>query len=955
DERRAYLEGVRADPEILVEVTSMLEEAVEDAAPPQSKAGTRFGRYEIVEMLGQGGMGQVYSARDTELDRLVAVKFLSPEMASSRLAVERLVREAKAASALNHPSIVHIYDIGQWEGADFIAMEYVEGRTVQQILREGPMPVDDALRFSIQVADAMSVAHAANIVHRDLKPANVMITARGLVKILDFGVAKLNDPAAPPHAAEQWSPSAETQTYVDVNQTVEGMVIGSPAYMSPEQATGKQVDARSDIFEFGVLLHEMLTGQTAFSGGTKLEVLSAILRTEPPRPSSINPAVTPELEWVIARCLRKDRERRFQSMSEVKVALEDLRTETTVTGFRSGTIPTQATGTTSTAAAGVPPHRFRMWGIAIFLGLALTTLGALMLLRPWRASSASNAVPEINRITTESGLSVTPAISPDGKLLAYASDRSGDGNFDIWLRQIGGGDAVRLTKNPADDLEPSFSPDGTRIVFRSTRAGGGLYIIPTLGGEERRIADGGRQPQFSPDGSKVAYWTGPADPLPLRNGIAHAFIIDLATSSVRRLRPDFAASAHPVWSPDGTHLGFLGLKDARDMDSFNWWVTPANGASAAIKCPIMGDYFSVEPFAWRGDRLYFNKNDGDRVTIGDVGIDPKKWTPIGDLRPRTAGTTNEYSPSVSKDGKLVFASVTENMHLYSLPLDANRGVSRGAADRLTEDAGINTARSISRDGQRVAFTSSRNGAAQVWVKDLATGASRSLTTGTEKTAPVISPDGSFVAWTENIVGKNQIFVTPFEGGVAREICNDCGTPVTPTPDGRYLTYRTSPMSSVGLLEVSSGKKTDYLKKAPLVFGENSISPDGKWIVFAAHRDTRNFTVYLAPFSVAQPPAQSQWIEIARSPETDPNAGWSPDGNLLYFSSERDGYTCLWALRLDPQTKHPKGQLFAVRHFHAPSQTMAAPSFHFPPALALGKIVVSLAERSGGIWILQLPD
>lgn len=900
-------------------------------------------------------MGTVYKALDLRLNRHLALKFLLPERVTADRK-RRFFQEAKAASALNHPSIVHIYDIGQWEGADFIAMEYVEGRTVQQMLRDGPMQIDDALRYAIQVADAMSVAHAANIVHRDLKPANVMVTSRGLVKILDFGVAKLNEPAVP-RRAEERPPSAETLTYVDVNQTVEGMVVGSPAYMSPEQATGKPVDARSDIFEFGVLLHEMLTGQAAFSGGTKLEVLSAILRTDPPRPSSINPAVTPELEWVIGHCLRKDRERRFQSMSEVKVALDDLRTETSVSGFRAPVLPQPQASASSLATPAIPParaHRW-IWGLATALGLGLTTIGAVFFLRFRQPPAATNGLPEISRITTESGLSVNPAISPDGKLLAYASDRSGEGNFDIWVRQIGGGDAMRLTKSPADDVEPNFSPDGTKIVFRSTRDGGGLYIIPALGGEERRIANGGRQPQFSPDGSKVVYWTGAADPFPLRNGTAHAFILDLATSAVRRLRPDFAASAHPVWSPDGAHIGFLGMKDARDTDSYNWWVMPADGTSPAVKCPIVGDYFSVDPFAWRGDRVYFNKNDGDRVTIGEVRIDPKKWKPIGDLRPRTAGTTNEYSPSVSKDGKLVFASVTENMHLYSLPLDANRGTLHGAGERLTEDAGVDTARSISRDGKRIAFTSSRNGSTQVWVKDLVSGAERSLTTGTEKTQPVLSPDGAFVAWTEDSLEKHQIFATPFEGGVAKEICSECGGPTSPVPDGRYFTYRTSPMSFVGLLDVSTGHRTDYLKNPPLVFGENSISPDGKWIVFAAHRDTRDFTIYAAPFSVSQPPSQSQWVEIVRSPQTDPNAAWSPDGNLLYFSSERDGYNCLWAVRLDPVTKHPKGPLFAVRHFHAPSQTMAAPSFHYPPALALDKIVVSLAERAGGIWIMQLPD
>jgi len=923
--------------------------------------GKTVQNYRIVEILGQGGMGTVYKALDLRLNRFLALKFLVPERVTADRK-RRFFQEAKAASALNHPSIVHIYDIGQFEDADFIAMEYVEGRTLQHMLRDGPMQIDDALRYSIQVADAMSVAHAANIVHRDLKPANVMVTARGLVKILDFGVAKLNDPVVA-RPAEQRPSSAETQTFVDASQTMEGMVVGSPAYMSPEQAMGKPVDARSDIFEFGVLLHEMLTGKAAFGGGTKLEVLSSILRTDPPKPSTINPAVTPELEWVIAHCLRKDRERRFQSMSEVKVALDDLRTETSVSGFRAPVLPPPpvSPSTVSTGAVPAQPptpsHRTWIWGIAIALGLILATTGAYLMLRLWRPepSAATNALPEISRITTESGLCVNPAISPNGTMLAYASDRSGDGNFDIWVRQIGGGDAMRLTKNPADDVEPDFSPDGTKIVFRSTRDGGGLYIIPALGGEERRIANGGRQPQFSPDGSKIAFWTGPADPLPLRNGSAHAFVLDLASSAVRRLRPDFAASAHPVWNPDGTHIGFLGLHDARDTQSYNWWIAPVEGTSPAVKCPIVGDYFSVDPFAWRGDRVYFNKNDGDRITIGEVRIDPKKWTPIGDLLPRTSGTTNEYSPSVSKDGKLVFASVTENMHLYTLPLDANRAAVRGVVEQLTQDAGVDTARSISRDGTRIAFTSSRNGATQIWVKDLISGVERGLTTGTEKTQPVISPDGTVVAWTENSVEKNQIFVTPFEGGVAKQVCADCGSPTSPSADGRYLTYRTSPMTFVGLLDVATGNRTQYLKSPPLVFGENSISPDAQWIVFAAHRDTRDFTIYAAPFSISQPPPPSQWVEIVRSPETDPNAAWSPDGNLLYFSSERDGYTCLWALRLDPLTKHPRGPLFPVRHFHAPSQTMAAPSFHYPPALAQDKIIVSLKERAGGIWMLQLAD
>jgi eukaryotic-like serine/threonine-protein kinase len=584
----------------------------------------------------------------------------------------------------------------------------------------------------------------------------------------------------------------------------------------------------------------------------------------------------------------------------------------------------------------------------------------LLLLRSWKpaGSGAPNRPLEITRLTTEGGLGIDPAISPDGKLLAYASDRSGEGNFDIWVRQIGGGDAIRLTRNPADDVEPNFSPDGTRIVFRSTRDGGGLYIIPALGGEERKIADGGRQPHFSPDGSRIAYWKGPADPNPLREGLAHAYILDLATSQTRRLRDDFPASIQPVWSPDGKHIVFLGLKDPKDiMNTYDWWITPLDG-SPAVVCPVIGTYFTLYPFAWRGDRIYFTKDDKGRITIGEIRIDPKKWKPIGEPHALTTGTTDEYSPSVSKDGTLVFASIQANSDLYSLPLDANRGKVLGAPQRLTKEVGTDTARSISANGKKVAFTSDRSGVTQVWVKDLVIGQERALTTGGKaKTRPEISPDGQLVAWRENDFKDHRIFVTPFNGGMATQICADCGAPTDWSADGRYLVYRNrvSNRSYVGFLEIATGKKTDYLKRADQEFSDASLSRDGKWIVFAALRTSREFTIYVAPFSPNRTPPKSEWVKILQSPQVDPDANWSPDGDLLYFTSERDGFNCLWAQRLDHSTKQPRGELFAVQHFHTPSQVLVAPTSELPIALGPDKIVVSLNERSGGIWMLKLQN
>jgi Tol biopolymer transport system component len=292
-----------------------------------------------------------------------------------------------------------------------------------------------------------------------------------------------------------------------------------------------------------------------------------------------------------------------------------------------------------------------------------------------------------------------------------------------------------------------------------------------------------------------------------------------------------------------------------------------------------------------------------------------------------------------------------------VPLDANRAKVRGEPQRLMKVIGSDLARSISADGRKLAFTSDRTGANQVWSLDLVTRKTQQLTTGQEKTNEVVSPDGRSVAWRDSSFTDQRIFVTPFTGGLAKEVCPDCGVPTAWSPDGRYLVYQPtrSHHMTVGLLEVSSGKKIEYLSSPELQLAASSISDDGKWIVFAARRAARDFTIYVAPFSAGRPPATAQWVEILRSLETAPNPRWSPDGNTLYFSSERDGYNCLWAQKLDRNTKHPQGELFAVQHFHVPSLVMVAPSFWFPIALGPDKVVVSLNERSGGIWMLNVPN
>jgi eukaryotic-like serine/threonine-protein kinase len=386
---------------------------MDGGASSGSGAAHRLAQYQIIDRLGEGGMGTVYKARDTKLGRLVALKILHslPEANDERR--HRFLREARAASSLNHANIVTIYEIGLDRGTDFIAMEFVSGPTLDRIIPAGGMRLPLLLKLSIQIADALAAAHAVGIVHRDLKPANIIVTDSEHAKILDFGIAKLID-------FTPTDPSAATQTLRQ--QTSEGTILGTVAYMSPEQAQGKPVDTRSEIFSFGSVLYEMTTGGRAFQAETELGTLGAILTTEPPATNAVTPGVPPELEQVIARCLRKDIQRRSQHMADVRIALEDL-LERPLLGAQQHVM-------TRGHTKAIPRI---LLGVLVLFGAALpvTWLAA-------RRSSPGQGLA-LTRLTSHFGFTTQPAISPDGQLLAYASDHSGAGSLDIWLQHIAGG------------------------------------------------------------------------------------------------------------------------------------------------------------------------------------------------------------------------------------------------------------------------------------------------------------------------------------------------------------------------------------------------------------------------------------------------------------------------------------------------------------------------------------
>jgi serine/threonine protein kinase len=900
--------------------------------------------YEILERLGEGGMGTVYRAVDVRLGRPVAMKLLRPELAVQGESRKRFVHEARAASALNHPHIATIYDIGQDSGVDFIAMEYVAGVSLAQLIVGSRLPLGDALKYATQIADALSTAHAAGIIHRDLKPANIMVSDKGAVKVVDFGLAKLTESV--PSEINDERASTDTASAVLSENTEDGTILGTAAYMSPEQAEGRPADARSDVFSFGAVLYEMVTGRRAFRGDSKISTLVAVLEKEPESPRQLAPALSLDLEKLIVRCLRKSPERRWQSMADLKVTLEELQDESDSARLR-------------TSGPSLPAWRSRRRLTAAAVAGAVAALVAFAAWwRVGRLDPTPSPRPFLLRLTSDVAWTDNPAISADGRLLAYASDRSGERNLDIWIQQIPEGSPARLTRSGGDNVEPSFSADGSTIAFQSSRLGGGIFLVPTLGGEERLVAAKGFAPRFSPDGKWIAYGV-------TTTGGSGIFVAPATGGPAIRIAQDFYIARSHVWSPDGHHLLFWGQRQ-RNVPAENnvdWYVAPVTGGQplrTAARSALLENGFEAfqqlpAPEAWVGDgsRVIFHGHVGDSWNMWQVAISPQTWEVRGPAERATFGTTDEAAGSVTADGRMVFISRTLGADIWSLPIEAETGKVQGAANRITQDAADDYKPTISEDGTILAFRSRRSGRFDVFVRNLNTNAETSITQTAADDYPVVSRDGKNVAYSVEQGGKMAVFVVAANGGAPEQVCGDCGEVEQWTPDGRALLYiTTDDPSGVGLLPLGSSPRRDWLKHSSYGIFNPQLSSDGHWLSFNARANRfAPARVIVAAVQGSRLADEQEWIEVTEDGEAP---SWSPQANLLYFWSNRDGSPCLWAQRLEATTKRPRDSPLLIQHFHSRGLSwrnlyLGAPSI----AVARDKIIFNLGEHTGNIWMTRL--
>jgi serine/threonine protein kinase len=821
-ERAAFLgEACGGDEELRRDLESLLGYAqgagdfLEPPAPAASvlAAGRCISNYRVISKLGAGGMGEVYLAEDTRLGRRVALKVLPRELADDPARKARLIHEARAASALNHPNIVTLHDIGSEGGIDFLVMEYVAGKPLAELIPRQGMPVKEALRCAVHIADALGRAHAAGIVHRDLKPGNVMVTTEGLVKVLDFGLAKFTG-----------APEAQAPTQL----TTEGAVLGTVDYMSPEQAEGKPVDSRSDIFSFGTLLYEMLTGRRPFERDSNLSTLAAILHQEPKPVRELAPHVPAELEQIVARCLRKEPARRFQHIDDVKVLLEDLRQ------------PSERR----------PSRRRWVWPcVAIAAVLALVLVWWL---REPPASVELRAVP----LTSYPGQQYCPALSPDGNRVAFVWNGEKQDSFQIYVIEIGGGTPVRITNHPGAPVFLAWSPDDRHIAFLRRVEGdrAAIMLVPPFGGPERKLADTSIATDalfrlsWTPDGKWLAF--------PARNspGGPHSiWMLSVDTGERRRLTsPRVAPSASgdtvAAFSPDGRMLAFGRVE--KDYVARPYALSLSRDLKPEGEPRRLTDRFygTLGGIAWTPD--------GREIVFAAGGLQAGLlW------RLAVSGRSDPVRlPYVTEDAllpaivrrRLVYQCFRGETNLWRLDTRAGERTMLIGASSAREHA----LPQYSPDGRRIAFRSNRSGSTEVWTCEADGSNCLQLTSygGPVLGTPRWSPDSQSIAFDCRVTGQSAVYVIAADGGTPRLLADDGFVPSW-SRDGRWIYFASvrSGRVEVWKMPAAGGPAAQVTRNGGMAAFE---SADGKYLYY-----DKNPNIFDADSLYRMPVEGGQEVEV----------------------------------------------------------------------------------------------
>jgi Tol biopolymer transport system component len=803
-------------------------------------------------------MGEVYRARDTRLGRDVAIKVLPEALANDADRLRRFEQEARTIAALNHPNILGIHDIGAHDGAPFLVSEFLEGQTLREKLVLGPVPVRRAIEYALGIAQGLAAAHQKGIVHRDLKPENVFVTRDGRIKVLDFGLAKLVRPEE----------NHETEVTL-TSPTLPGMVMGTVGYMSPEQVRGEPIDARSDIFSFGAVLYEMLTGKRAFKCQTSAQTMTAILREEPQALNDTGGQVPVELQRILARCLEKNVERRFQSASDLAFAMESL----------SGT--SAGTPTATTTAKSVPqPKSWRAWlPWAIAAALLMGTAVRETLRQP---SAPATPLEKAHFARVTDFVSVEAAISPDGKFVAFISDH--DGPFDVWLTQVGSGRSVNLTQGKAGPLpgplrSVGFSGDGSEIWLGGGDVDMRLRLMPLTGGTPRNfLGEEAVNLAWSPDGERIVYHTfANGDPM---------FVADHTGANARRIFGDRPGlhNHFPAWSPDGRWIYFShGTPATKEMDL--WRIDPDGG--------------HPERLTQRNTDVAYPTPVGNRtvfyVARDEDGSGPWLWAfdlKRRDSRRASVGLEQYTSVQASADGRKLVATISNPIAgLWTVPI-----LDRVAEEHDVKSFTVPTARALAPrfSGSSLFYLSSLGTGDGLWrlrdgtVTEIWKGADGALLE-----TPAVSPDGGRVAIVLRRSGKHQLHVLSSDGAELQPIAEGLVPQGSScwSPDGRWIVTGGSDTAGPGLFKIplDGGSPVRLVSGAAL----NPVwSPDGSLIVYAG-TNVRTF----APLLAVRPDGTSVKLPEIILRRLGERVRFLPDGKSLIYMGGLLASQDFWLLDL----------------------------------------------------------
>jgi Tol biopolymer transport system component len=876
-------------------------------------AGTRLGPYEILTPLGAGGMGEVYRARDSKLDREVAVKVLPEELAAHPDALARFEREAKAVAALNHPNILGIYDFGTVGTVAYAVMELLEGETLRDRLDAGALPPRKAIDYAHQIAVGLAAAHERGIVHRDLKPENLFLTRDGRMKILDFGLAKKMG-----GASEGESTSAPTMS----RQTDPGTVMGTVGYMSPEQVRGLAVDHRSDIFALGAILYEMLSGKRAFRRDTASDTMSAILRDDPPELLESGRNVPPSLDRLVRHCLEKNPGERFQSARDIAFDLE------------------AASGTSTSGAVRASERRSRTirTSPSLLVAVAVAALAAGALLdRVLRREPAPSLVAV--RPLTHSGKDLYPAVSPDGKTMAFASMR--DGTTRIWLKQLATGDEVSLTAGP--DYGPRFSPDGSQVLFLH---GGNpigppvftsppeLYRVSLIGGSPRRIVARAGDADWSPDGRLVAFARA-NDPPP---GSALLTVSPDGGEPREIARWPNRVVFQPRFSSDGKQIAVSSVSSLSNSGSSIEILSVDGSHRRSLAIPGSLGFISSTLWSPSGARLLFAQSLQVRFGASrllEMNTRSGKTTPLVWL-PSEIGAIDDIGP-----GRLVADSATSRQNLAEIDL----GNPSAPLRWITRGTSTDRQPVFSPDGEWVAFSSNRSGNLDIWELSTKTGALRRLTDAeADDWDPGFTHDGKLI-WSSGRTGHLEIWSADPDGGSPRQVTHEAADAENPTdtPDG-WITYALTNSSKQGLWKIRPDG-TGAARTGPCL-NVPDASPDGRYVACAdlpagPLRVVRLSDGALLPFHIDIP--HSRYVEASLG-----RSRWSVDGKRLYFlGQDENGVDGIFVQDFDPLARDTTATRRKVAGFDPNSD---AESFAISPDGT--KLVVAFLERSYGIVTIE---